>query len=49
MRSKTGACCWAIKELKITGEAVGRRLKISDSAVSRAVWRGEKIAAEKKL
>jgi len=33
----------------MTGVAVGKRLKMSDSAVSRAVKRGEKIAAEMKL
>jgi DNA-binding transcriptional LysR family regulator len=33
----------------MTGTEVGRRLNMSDSAVSRAVRRGEKIAAEMKL
>jgi hypothetical protein len=42
-------CYWAVNELNMTGTAVGRRLKMSGSAVSRAVGRGEKIVAEMKL
>jgi len=40
---------WAVKELKMTGADVARRLKMSKSAVSRAVVRGEKIASDMKL
>jgi putative transposase len=42
-------CYWAINELEMTGEAVGQRLKMSSSAVSRAAGRGEKIAVDMKL
>jgi len=42
-------CYWAVNELEMTGAAVGRRLKLSKSAVSRAVRRGEKIATDMKL
>ena len=40
---------WAIKELKMTGADVARRLKMSKSTVSRAVVRGEKIASDMRL
>ena len=49
MRSKRGVCYWAVNELKMKGTAVGRRLKMGDQAVNRAVRRGEKIAIETKL
>ena len=42
-------CYWAIKELEMRGADVARRLKISNSAVSRSVARGEKIATDMKL
>jgi hypothetical protein len=42
-------CYWAANDLKMTGAAVGRRLKMSKSAVSRAAVRGERIASEMKL
>jgi hypothetical protein len=38
-----------VKELEIGGADIARRLKISQSAVSRAVARGERIAAEMDL
>ena len=40
---------WAVKELEMTGVQVARKLKIGNSAVSRSVVRGEKIAAEMRL
>jgi hypothetical protein len=40
---------WAVNELEMTGAAVGRRLKMSKSVVSRAVARGEKIVSDMKL
>jgi REP element-mobilizing transposase RayT len=49
VKARSVLCYWAVNELKMTGTAVGRRLKMSDSAVSRAVRRAEKIAAEMKL
>ena len=49
VKARSVLCYWAVNELGMTGVAVGKRLKMSDSAVSRAVKRGEKIAAEMKL
>jgi hypothetical protein len=49
VKARSVLCYWAVNELEMTGTAVGRRLKMSKSAVSRAVARGEKIAAEMKL
>ena len=49
VKARSVLCYWAVNELGMTGTVVGRRLKMSDSAVSRAVRRGEKIAAEMKL
>jgi REP element-mobilizing transposase RayT len=49
VKARSVLCYWAVNELKMTGTEVGRRLNMSDSAVSRAVRRGEKIAAEMKL
>jgi REP element-mobilizing transposase RayT len=42
-------CYWAVSELKINGVDLGRRINFSKSSVSRAVIRGERIAAERKL
>ena len=42
-------CYWAVKELEIGGADIARRLKISQSAVSRSVAGGERIAAEMDL
>ena len=49
VKARSLLCYWALEELEMTGTAVGRRLKMSKSAVSRAVRRGEKIAADMKL
>jgi hypothetical protein len=46
VRARSLLCYWAVKELEIGGADIARRLKISQSAVSRAVARGEMIAAE---
>ena len=40
---------WAVKELEMTGATIARKLKITNSAVSRAIVRGEKIAVDMKL
>jgi hypothetical protein len=40
--------CWAVKEWGMGGGEVARKLKIGNSAVSRAVVRGEKIATDMK-
>jgi hypothetical protein len=42
-------CYWAVSELEMTGTVVASRLNMSKSAVSRAVVRGERIVAERKL
>jgi REP element-mobilizing transposase RayT len=49
VRARSLLCYWAVSELDMTGTAVASRLKISKSAVSRAVVRGERIASEMKL
>jgi len=49
VRARSLLCYFAVNELEMTGAAVGRRLKMSKSAVSRAVLRGEKIAADRRL
>ena len=46
VKARSLLCYWAAKELEIGGADIARRLKISQSAVSRAVARGERIAAE---
>jgi len=38
-------CHWAIHDLRMTTVAVSKLLGISQSAVTRAAYRGEKIAA----
>lgn len=40
---------WAVMELGISGTAVGERLGLSQSAVSRAVQRGERLVSEHHL
>ena len=40
---------WAVRELGISGTAVGERLGLSQSAVSRAVQRGERLVSERHL
>jgi hypothetical protein len=46
MKARSVLCYWAVNELKLPGAAVARRLKISNSAVSRALVRGERIASD---
>ena len=46
VKARSLLCYWAVKELEIGGADIAKRLKISQSAVSRAVARGEMIAAE---
>jgi len=40
-------CYWAIQDLRMTAVAVSELLGISQSAVTRAAYRGESIAAAK--
>jgi REP element-mobilizing transposase RayT len=49
VKARSVLCYWAVHELEMTGAAVGRRLKISKSAVSRAAVRGERIVSDMKL
>ena len=49
VKARSVLCYWAVNDLEMTGAAVGRRLKMSKSAVSRAVVRGEKITSDMKL
>ena len=46
VKARSLLCYWAVRELEISGADIARRLKISQSAVSRAVARGERIAAD---
>jgi len=39
-------CYWATQELGMTATAVGKRLKITQSAACRAAQRGEQLAAD---
>lgn len=49
VRARSLLCYWAVNELEMTGTVIARRLKMSKSAVSRAVVRGERIASDMKL
>ena len=49
VKARSLLCYWAVKELEVGGVDIARRLRISQSAVSRAVARGERIAADMDL
>jgi hypothetical protein len=49
VKARSVLCYWAVNELGLPGAAVARRLKMSDSGISRAVVRGERIASDMKL
>jgi chromosomal replication initiation ATPase DnaA len=49
VKARSVLCYWAVNELEMSGADVARRLNISNSAVSRSVERGEKIATDMKL
>ncbi|MEA3280465.1 MAG: helix-turn-helix domain-containing protein, partial [Thermodesulfobacteriota bacterium] len=40
---------WAVRDLGISGTKVGKRLGLSQSAVSRAVQRGEQLVSDHRL
>ena len=42
-KARSVLCFWAVSELEMTGTEVARRLKMSNSSISRAVARGERI------
>lgn len=46
VQARSLLCYWAVRELGYTATAMGRRLKISQPAVSMAVQRGEKLTTE---
>ncbi len=41
--------CWVVRELGISETAAGKKLNLSQSAASRAVQRGERLIAERRL
>ena len=41
------ACYWAVRELGMTTVEVSRRLGITQSAVTKAVYRGEKLTKDR--
>ncbi len=47
VQARSLVCYWAVSELGISATEVGRRLGLSQSAVSRAVPRGQKLADER--
>ena len=49
VNSRSLVCYWAVKELKMKTVAVAKLLGITQSAVSKAVQRGEKLAFENKF
>lgn len=49
VNSRSLVCYWAVKELKMKATAVAKLLGITQSTVTRAVQRGEKLAFENKL
>ena len=49
VNSRSLVCYWAVKELQMKSTAVAKLLGITQSAVTRAVQRGEKLSLENKL
>jgi chromosomal replication initiation ATPase DnaA len=49
VRAKSVAAYWAVKELGLAGTEVGNELNLTQSAVSRAVRRGEEIVKQLSL
>jgi len=49
VKSRSLVCYWAVKELKMTATEVAKLLGITQSAVTKATIRGEKLALENKL
>ncbi|CAB1065945.1 hypothetical protein D1BOALGB6SA_10744 [Olavius sp. associated proteobacterium Delta 1] len=46
VQARSLLCYWAARELEISMAELSRKLKISPSAVTLSVWRGEKIALD---
>ena len=49
VRARSLVCFWAVRELRMSGTKVGKFLKLTQTAVSRAVRRGEKLVEEMNL
>ena len=49
VRARSLVCYWAVRELGMSGTSVGKLLSLGQSAVSRAVARGGKLAQELNL
>ncbi len=49
VRARSLVCYWAVRELGMSGTSVGKLLGLGQSAVSRAVARGEKLAQKLNL
>ena len=49
VKARSLLCFWAHRKLGMTTIEIGRRLNISQSAVSRSSMRGQKIARENQL
>ncbi len=47
VQARSLVCYWAVVELGLVGTSVAKLLGMSQSAVSKAVQRGQKLAAEK--
>jgi hypothetical protein len=45
VKARSSMCYWTVKELEVAGVDIARSLRISQSAVSRALAGGERIAA----
>jgi REP element-mobilizing transposase RayT len=49
VKARSLVCYWAVRELGLSGTSVGKLLKLSQSAVSRSVARGEKLSKDMQL
>jgi hypothetical protein len=49
VKARSLVCYWAVRQLGIDGTTVGKKLGLTQSAVSKAVCRGEKLARDKNL
>jgi REP element-mobilizing transposase RayT len=49
VRARSLVCFWAVRDLGLTGSIVGQAMGMTQSAVSKAVERGARLAAEKQL
>jgi hypothetical protein len=47
VEARSVACFWAVRALGMTTVEVSRRLGITQSAVTKAVYRGEKLAKDR--